>query len=144
MLVRIADLAVGVAVVFTIFSGIDYLVRFRHLIGLGDGASRSQPSVDPLSRELGDLLVREHLTVAVAESCTGGLLGNLITERPGSSAYFLGGGIGYADENKLGKAGVAAGLLSRDGGDCRGVALVVAGGGPSGFGCRRSGGDSFT
>src|SRR2546425_6416557 len=131
MLVLIADLAVGVAVVFTIFSGIDYLVRFRHLIGLGDGASRSQPSVDPLSRELGDLLVREHLTVAVAESCTGGLLGNLITERPGSSAYFLGGGIAYADEIKRGELCVSAALLSRDGGGRRGGGLAVAGGGRS-------------
>src|SRR2546427_8795973 len=120
MLVRVADLAVGVAVVFTIFSGIDYLVRFRHLIGLGDGASRSQPSVDPLSRELGDLLVREHLTVAVAESCTGGLLGNLITERPGSSAYFLGGGIAFAHEIKREEPGVHAALLGRGWGASRG------------------------
>jgi len=134
MLVLIADLAVGVAVVFTIFSGIDYLVRFRHLIGLGDGASRSQPSVDPLSRELGDLLVREHLTVAVAESCTGGLLGNLITERPGSSAYFLGGVIAYADEIKREELGVPAALLSRYGAVSREVALAMADGARSRFG----------
>src|SRR6266851_1792081 len=90
-LVPIAALAVAVAVVFTIVSGIDYLVRFRHLIGLGAGASRSQPHVDPLAEELGATLAREGLTVAVAESATGGMLGALITDRPGSSAYFLGG-----------------------------------------------------
>src|SRR5216683_1602963 len=52
-LIPIAALAVAVAVVFTIGSGIDYLVRFRHLIGLGRGASASPSQVDPLSEELG-------------------------------------------------------------------------------------------
>src|SRR5438270_5058456 len=54
VLVPIAAIAVAVAVVFTIVSGIDYLVRFRHLIGLGEGAS-SQPGVDALADELGAL-----------------------------------------------------------------------------------------
>ncbi|HAF18233.1 MAG TPA: CDP-diacylglycerol--glycerol-3-phosphate 3-phosphatidyltransferase, partial [Chloroflexi bacterium] len=85
-LVPIAALAVAVAVVFTIVSGIDYLVRFRHLIGLGRGATASQPHVDPLAEELGATLAREGLTVSVAESATGGMLGALITDRPGSSA----------------------------------------------------------
>jgi len=134
VLVPVADIAVLVAVVFTIFSGIDYLVRFRHLIGLGEGASGSQPSVDPLSRELGDLLVREGLTVAVAESCTGGLLGYLITENPGSSAYFLGGVIAYADEVKREELGVPAALLSRHGAVSREVALAMAEGARTRFG----------
>jgi len=134
VLVPVADIAVLVAVVFTIFSGIDYLVRFRHLIGLGEGASGSQPSVDPLSRELGDLLVREGLTVAVAESCTGGLLGYLITEKPGSSAYFLGGVIAYADEVKREELGVPAALLSRHGAVSREVALAMAEGARTRFG----------
>jgi nicotinamide-nucleotide amidase len=134
VLVPFADIAVGVAVVFTIVSGIDYLVRFRHLIGFGKGQSGSQSLVDPAARELGDLLVREGLTVAVAESCTGGLLGELITERPGSSAYFLGGVIAYANEVKREELGVPAALLTRYGAVSREVALAMADGARTRFG----------
>src|SRR2546430_4062052 len=132
-LVLIAAIAVAVAVVFTIVSGIDYLVRFRHLIGLGEGAS-SQPGVDPLADELGALLAREGLTVSVAESCTGGLLGTLITDRPGSSAYFLGGVIAYADQVKRDELSVPAALLTRHGAVSREVALAMAQGAKARFG----------
>ncbi len=134
ILVPFADVVVAVAVVFTIYSGIDYLVRFRHLIGFGEGASGSQTPVDPAAKELGDLLVREHLTVSVAESCTGGLLGQLITERPGSSAYFLGGVIAYADDVKRDELGVPAALLTRYGAVSREVALAMADGVRTRFG----------
>jgi nicotinamide-nucleotide amidase len=120
--------------VFTIVSGIDYLVRFRHLIGLGAGASRSQPHVDPLAEELGATLAREGLTVSVAESATGGMLGALITDRPGSSAYFLGGVIAYADEAKRDELGVPAALLTRHGAVSREVALSMAEGARKRFG----------
>jgi PncC family amidohydrolase len=132
-LVLIAAIAVAVAVVFTIVSGIDYLVRFRHLIGLGEGAS-AQPGVDPLADELGALLAREGLTVSVAESCTGGLLGSLITDRPGSSAYFMGGVIAYADQVKRDELSVPAALLTRHGAVSREVALAMAQGARARFG----------
>ncbi len=132
-LVLIAAIAVAVAVVFTIVSGIDYLVRFRHLIGLGEGAS-SQPGVDALADELGALLAREGLTVSVAESCTGGLLGTLITDRPGSSAYFMGGVIAYSDELKRDELSVPAALLTRHGAVSREVALAMAQGAKARFG----------
>lgn len=134
VLVPIAYLAVAVAVVFTIFSGIDYLVRFRYLIGLGHGATGPETSVDPQARELGDLLVRGGLTVSVAESCTGGLLGKLITDQPGSSAYFLGGVIAYADDVKRDELGVPAALLTRHGAVSREVALAMADGARTRFG----------
>src|SRR5713101_4535982 len=79
-LVPIAALAVAVAAVFTIVRGIDYLVRFRHLIGVGAGASGSQPHVDALAEELGTTLAREGLTVAVAEAAKGGMVGAFIAE----------------------------------------------------------------
>ena len=47
------------------------------------------------------------MTVAVAESCTGGLLGAALTERPGSSAYFLGGIQAYANSVKEQLLGVS-------------------------------------
>jgi len=132
-LVPIAALAVAVAVIFTIGSGIDYLVRFRHLIGLGGRPSGSSP-VDALADELGTTLIREHLTLSVAESCTGGLLGAMITDRPGSSAYFLGGVIAYADEVKRDELNVPAALLTRNGAVSREVALAMADGARARFG----------
>jgi nicotinamide-nucleotide amidase len=132
VLVPIADVAVAVAVIFTIVSGIDYLVRFRHLIGLGQGASTSR--VDPVADELGELLIRSALTVSVAESCTGGLLGSLITDRPGSSAYFPGGVIAYSDDVKRDELGVPAALIARYGAVSREVAIAMAEGVRSRFG----------
>ena len=54
-------------------------------------------------------------TLAVAESCTSGLLAARITERPGSSAYFLGGAVVYANEAKIDLAGVDPELIERTG-----------------------------
>lgn len=54
----------------------------------------------------GELLETRGWRVAVAESCTGGLVGHLITGVPGSSAYFLGGVIAYDNQVKTGLLGV--------------------------------------
>jgi CDP-diacylglycerol--glycerol-3-phosphate 3-phosphatidyltransferase len=129
----IAAIAVAVAVVFTIVSGVDYLVRYRHLIGLGEGEPGADTHVDPLAAELGSMLVRDGLTVSVAESCTGGLLGAMITDRPGSSAYFLGGVIAYSDDVKRDELGVPADLLARFGAVSREVALAMAEGAKTRF-----------
>jgi PncC family amidohydrolase len=51
---------------------------------------------NPKSQIVGRLLLERGLTLAVAESCTGGLVGSLITDVAGSSSYFLGGVIAYA------------------------------------------------
>jgi len=53
-----------------------------------------------LEEELGEKLRDRKLTIAVAESCTGGLLGSKITDVAGSSEYFLGGVIAYQNEVK--------------------------------------------
>jgi len=49
---------------------------------------------------LGRMLKEKHLTIAVAESLTGGLVGSLITDVPGSSGYFLGGVTTYSNVSK--------------------------------------------
>ena len=56
---------------------------------------------DELPGMIGKLLTERKMTIAVAESCTGGLLGKMITDIPGSSAYFLGGVIAYGNEIKM-------------------------------------------
>lgn len=53
--------------------------------------------------------------IAVAESCTGGLVGGRLTAVPGSSAVFVGGVIGYADAVKVQELGVAEAILRADG-----------------------------
>jgi nicotinamide-nucleotide amidase len=57
-------------------------------------------NTDPLARAVGELLQQRHLTLAVAESCTGGLLATYITNIPGSSAYFEGGVVAYSNDVK--------------------------------------------
>lgn len=66
------------------------------------------------------------LTLALAESCTGGLIGHLITEVPGSSAYFLGGVVAYAYEAKEQLINVPHDLIVRHGVVSQEVALAMA------------------
>ena len=70
---------------------------------------------DPLEAVVGDLLRRQRATVSVAESCTGGMLGERFTTVPGSSDYFLGGFITYTDAMKVELLGVRPEILERHG-----------------------------
>ncbi len=67
-------------------------------------------------------------TVAVAESCTGGLMSGRLTDRAGSSAYVLGGLTVYSDEAKTALAGVDAALIERHGAVSPEVAVALADG----------------
>jgi nicotinamide-nucleotide amidase len=67
-------------------------------------------------------------TVAVAESCTGGLLAARLTDRPGSSAYVLGGVVAYANEAKVALAGVDPALIAEHGAVSAEVADALADG----------------
>jgi CDP-diacylglycerol--glycerol-3-phosphate 3-phosphatidyltransferase len=140
--VPLAYVAVGVAIAFTIWSGLDYLWRFRHLIapldivraGPSGGAPDGEEAGDAAGRELGQLLRKGGLTVSVAESCTGGMVGARITDQPGSSAYFLGGLIAYSDQVKRDQLGVSSALLERVGAVSSEVAKAMAEGARSRFG----------
>lgn len=59
-----------------------------------------------LSEAVGNLLKEQNKTVAVAESCTGGMLGSIFTDTPGSSEYFMGGVIAYSNNAKIKILGV--------------------------------------
>jgi nicotinamide-nucleotide amidase len=67
-------------------------------------------------------------TIAVAESCTGGLLGGRLVARPGSSAYMLGGLIAYSNQAKTDLAGVDPDLIERYGAVSGEVAAALADG----------------
>jgi PncC family amidohydrolase len=71
---------------------------------------------------LSELLKNQHLILAVAESCTGGLLGGCVTSVAGSSLYFRGGVIAYDNGVKRDILGVSADMLER----CGAVSASVA------------------
>jgi nicotinamide-nucleotide amidase len=81
---------------------------------------------DPLEAVVGDLLRGRHATVAVAESCTGGMLGERFTSVAGSSDYFVGGFITYTTEMKIEMLGVTPEMLQENGAVSRPVAEAMA------------------
>jgi len=83
------------------------------------------------------LLVKQHKTIATAESCTGGLLAKRLTDIPGSSSYFLRGYVPYADAAKFEIVGVPGELISRHGAVSEPVAEAMA------IGCRRAAGSDY-
>jgi nicotinamide-nucleotide amidase len=73
-------------------------------------------------------------TVAVAESCTGGLMAGRLTDRAGSSAYVLGGVVVYSNAAKTAFADVPAELIARHGAVSPEVAVALADGASARFG----------
>ncbi|MBV9606759.1 MAG: competence/damage-inducible protein A [Solirubrobacterales bacterium] len=100
--------------------------RHREQLFSPDGAT--------VDEQIASLLVRSGRTVAVAESCTGGLMSARLTERGGSSEFFLGGAVVYSNEAKVSLAGVDAGLIDRFGAVSEEVAEALASGAAERFG----------
>ena len=84
------------------------------------------PLNDRPEYKIGALLRQQGATLATAESCTGGLIGSLITDVPGSSDYYLGGVIAYANAVKEAALGVQAQTLQTVGAVSRETALQMA------------------
>jgi nicotinamide-nucleotide amidase len=81
-----------------------------------------------LEEVIGIFLKRKHQTVAVAESCTGGLLGHRITNVPGSSGYFLHGILAYSNSAKINLLGVSPDIIEKHGAVSPQVAEAMAAG----------------
>ncbi|RYZ07236.1 MAG: competence/damage-inducible protein A [Myxococcales bacterium] len=79
-----------------------------------------------LPEHLGALLAEHGKTLAIAESCTGGLAAELMTRTPGSSRYFLGGAVAYANSAKTALLGVPAELIAAHGAVSAEVARAMA------------------
>jgi PncC family amidohydrolase len=79
-----------------------------------------------LAERLQGLCLGHGATVAAAESCTGGLVGHVLTEVPGSSAYFRGSVVAYADEAKTALLGVPAETIEAHGAVSAQVAVAMA------------------
>lgn len=67
------------------------------------------------SKALGKALVARGLVLAAAESCTGGLIAHCLTNIPGSSDWFLGAVVAYANQVKQGVLGVAPAVIADNG-----------------------------
>ena len=97
--------------------------RVRELLG---DAVYSERGDDDLETVVGRLLLERGESVATAESCTGGLVAQRITGVAGSSAWFLGGVVAYANEAKTEHLGVSRDLLARHGAVSAEVARAMA------------------
>ncbi|MFQ6008750.1 MAG: CinA family nicotinamide mononucleotide deamidase-related protein, partial [Candidatus Zixiibacteriota bacterium] len=86
---------------------------------------------DTLEGVVGQLLKVNDKTLSVAESCTAGQLGMLITSVPGSSAYFLGGVIAYSNDIKIEQLSVDADIIAQHGAVSEQCAVAMA------KGCRK-------
>lgn len=97
--------------------------RLRELVG---DAVYSEREEDTLEVVAGALLQEAGATLTVAESCTGGLLGERLTRVPGSSEYFLGGVIVYTNQLKSDLLGIPPALVEEHGAVSEPVARAMA------------------
>jgi PncC family amidohydrolase len=103
--------------------------------GAGLLTGPGSPTLEQLAERLQQLAVARGVTVGTAESCTGGLVGHAITSVPGSSAYYLGGVISYADRAKVELLGVTASTIDRHGAVSAQSAVAMAEGLRERLGC---------
>ncbi|NLZ95666.1 MAG: CinA family nicotinamide mononucleotide deamidase-related protein [Bacteroidales bacterium] len=91
-------------------------------------------SDDPLQQILGNSLKNKELTISLAESCTGGYIAHLLTNIAGSSAYFKGGVVSYANSAKMNLLNVRESTLNAHGSVSQQVVEEMAQGAIGAFG----------
>jgi nicotinamide-nucleotide amidase len=127
--IRLRLLAIGVAP--------EMLERFERIVAIirsAVGASLVAEEDTTLQQALGRQLKEHGATIATAESCTGGMIGALLTETPGSSSYYLGGVVSYANSAKVAMLGVSERTIEEHGAVSRTTAEEMAMGARSRFG----------
>ncbi len=90
------------------------------------GEMRFTEGEDSLEKQIGTVFRKKNVTLATAESCTGGEIAHMITSVPGSSAYFKGAVVSYANEVKIHVLGVSAEDIDREGAVSETVVLQMA------------------
>ncbi|MFH5832787.1 competence/damage-inducible protein A [Halalkalibaculum sp. DA3122] len=98
----------------------DYIYQKAGDLVIGEGKDLQ------LSEALGAKLREKKLTIATAESCTGGLLASTLTDIPGSSDYVTGGTVAYANKVKTDELNVSRSMLAEHGAVSKPVALQMA------------------
>lgn len=81
---------------------------------------------EPIEVLIGKQLQKQGQTLALAESCTGGLIASRMTTHPGASAFFLGGGVTYATSSKTHLLGVSETIIAKHGVVSAAVAEAMA------------------
>ena len=138
------------ALIATIVSMLDYFVKARHLLGFANSNNGApslenrktkvdssscaahrqteevQSEVDKLAERLIKEACKRNISLATAESCTGGLVSSALTSVAGSSQVFLGGIVSYANEVKQTELGVSSGDLQNKGAVSEEVARQMA------------------
>lgn len=109
-------------------SALDELTAVESAVRAALGPACYGGDDDTLEAAVGRLLIERGLTVSVAESCTGGLLGNRLTNIPGSSRYFERGVIVYSNRAKEEMLGVPPSVLAAHGAVSAPVAEAMAAG----------------
>lgn len=99
---------------------VDHIYRKAGKLIIGEGRELT------LSEAVGSVLREKGMTIATAESCTGGLLSSSLTDIPGSSDYMIGGVIAYANRAKVAELAVDEQVLARYGAVSMQVALQMA------------------
>ena len=139
----------GIALILTIMSMLDYLVKARHLLkGAAPRPAEApaaperpteiaalQKAIDERARLVVERACGAGLSVGTAESLTGGLIAAMLTSVPGSSAAVRGGIVSYVNEVKEAVLGVSGDVLSRHGAVDELVALQMARGVLRELGC---------
>ena len=130
-----------IALILTVMSMLDYLVKARHLLKGSAGAKTAkaaapsaapteiaalQKAIDEQARIIVEKATAAGATVATAESLTGGLIAAMLTSVPGSSASVRGGIVSYVNEVKAELLGVSEDVLARQGAVDELVALQMA------------------
>jgi nicotinamide-nucleotide amidase len=83
---------------------------------------------ETLSTAVGKILTKTGKTIALAESCTGGLIAKMLTDTPGCSDYFTYGWVTYSNDAKVAQLGVDADLITQHGAVSEPVAAAMAAG----------------
>lgn len=109
----------------------DALIEF---IAERHGARLFSRDGSTIDEQVAALLIHQGASIATAESCTGGLLAARLTERPGSSAYVIGGAVVYSNEAKSDVVGVDGRLITEHGAVSVEVARALADGARDRFG----------
>lgn len=118
-----------IALVLTVVSMIDYVSKARHLIRFRPKRTASEDIVEneaSVAQRVIDAARERSLTLATAESCTGGLISAALTDVPGSSEAVLGGIVSYANEVKRDSLGVSEEVLSKHGAVSEQTACAMA------------------
>ena len=104
-------------------------------ISINKLASKIYDRIRPYSFTIGDISIEDvvgnylkekQMTLAIAESCTGGLVSKMLTNSPGCSEYFLGSIVSYSNESKVSKLGVDREVIDKHGAVSRQVASSMA------------------